>query len=249
MTRLLNTPIIGRLVASVDSSSIDMLAGLSKLPILRIPPCFAPMPSPWAATARSLSRAREDLASFRPPPVRNAGGKDPHCRCAGPFWALVQAATSERLSPIGLRGTGARYRRSIALLLARLAGKRLLADLVAHRVDVIVTTGGTPPALAAKSATSTIPIVFINAGDPVGIGLVASLARPGGNITGFTNITTELMPKLVAPAGLAQTFEHVSVVFRSMPRYAPTNKCVERDRRDCDKRTSAGSRVGRSELT
>ena len=80
-----------------------MLAGLSKLPILRIPPCFAPMPSPWAATARSLSRAREDLASFRPPPVRNAGGKDPHCRCAGPFWALVQAATSERLSSIGLR--------------------------------------------------------------------------------------------------------------------------------------------------
>ena len=83
------------------------------------------------------------------------------------------------------------------MLLARLAGKRLLADLVAHRVDVIVTTGSTPPALAAKSATSTIPIVFINAGDPVGIGLVASLARPGGNITGFTNITTELMPKLV----------------------------------------------------
>ena len=128
MTRLLNTPIIGRLVASVDSSSIDMLAGLSKWPILRIPPCFAPMPSPWAATARSLSRAREDLASFRPPPVRNAGGKDPHCRCAGPFWAFAQAATSERLSSIGLRGTGARYRRSIALLLARLAGKRLLVE-------------------------------------------------------------------------------------------------------------------------
>src|SRR6516162_2126223 len=45
------------------------------------------MPSPWTATARSLSRAREDLASFRPPPVRNSGRKDPHCRCAGPFWA------------------------------------------------------------------------------------------------------------------------------------------------------------------
>ena len=62
---------------------------------------------------------------------------------------------------------------------------------------MIVTNGGTPPALAAKSATSTIPIVFINVGDPVGIGLVASLARPGGNITGFTNISNELMPKLV----------------------------------------------------
>jgi putative ABC transport system substrate-binding protein len=73
----------------------------------------------------------------------------------------------------------------------------LAADLVSRNVDVIVTDGGTPPALAAKSATSTIPIVFIDVGDPVGIGLVASLARPGGNVTGFTNIVTELMPKLV----------------------------------------------------
>jgi putative ABC transport system substrate-binding protein len=73
----------------------------------------------------------------------------------------------------------------------------LAADLVARKVDVIVANNGTPPALAAKGSTSTIPIVFIAVGDPVGIGLVASLARPNGNITGFTNITTELMPKLV----------------------------------------------------
>jgi putative ABC transport system substrate-binding protein len=73
----------------------------------------------------------------------------------------------------------------------------LAADLVSHKVDVIITDAGTPPALAAKNATSTIPIVFVDVGDPVGIGLVASLARPGGNITGFTNIATELMPKLV----------------------------------------------------
>jgi putative ABC transport system substrate-binding protein len=73
----------------------------------------------------------------------------------------------------------------------------LAADLVSRKVDVIVTLGSTPAALAAKNATSTIPIVFGVIGDPVGIGLVASLARPGGNLTGFTNIAVELMPKLL----------------------------------------------------
>jgi len=65
-----------------------------------------------------------------------------------------------------------------------------------RKVDVIVAHGGTPSALAAKNATSTIPIVFTTVGDPVGIGLVASLARPGGNLTGFSNISTDLTPKL-----------------------------------------------------
>jgi putative ABC transport system substrate-binding protein len=71
----------------------------------------------------------------------------------------------------------------------------LAADLVSRKVDLIVTSPGTPPALAAKGATSTIPIVFTGAGDPVGLGLIASLARPGGNLTGFSNILVELMPK------------------------------------------------------
>jgi ABC-type uncharacterized transport system substrate-binding protein len=58
------------------------------------------------------------------------------------------------------------------------------AELAALKVNVIVTTGGTPPALSAKRATTTIPIVMTGVGDAVGTDLVATLARPGGNITG-----------------------------------------------------------------
>jgi putative ABC transport system substrate-binding protein len=54
---------------------------------------------------------------------------------------------------------------------------------------------GTPTALAAKSATTTIPIVMASVADPVGVGLVASLARPGGNVTGFSNLAVELNTK------------------------------------------------------
>jgi len=70
----------------------------------------------------------------------------------------------------------------------------LAADLVRLKVDVIVVTS-TSTALAAKSATTTIPIVFTNASDPVGAGMVASLARPGGNVTGVSSLTVELNTK------------------------------------------------------
>ncbi|MGH9425405.1 MAG: ABC transporter substrate-binding protein, partial [Terriglobia bacterium] len=70
----------------------------------------------------------------------------------------------------------------------------LAADLVRLKVDLIVVTGG-PAALAAKGATSTIPVVVASSVDPVGLGLVASLARPGGNVTGFSNLGTELNSK------------------------------------------------------
>ncbi|HEY7319131.1 MAG TPA: ABC transporter substrate-binding protein [Candidatus Binatia bacterium] len=70
----------------------------------------------------------------------------------------------------------------------------LAADLARLKVDLIVVSG-TPPALAAKNATTAIPIVMTNGGDPVGLGLVASLARPGGNVTGLAALGPELNTK------------------------------------------------------
>ena len=85
----------------------------------------------------------------------------------------------------------------------------LATDLVRHQVNVIVTSVNTDT-LAAKNATKTIPIVMASAGDPVGGGLVKSLARPGGNITGLSQIAPDLAGKRlqvlkeIAPGSPAQ---------------------------------------------
>jgi len=73
----------------------------------------------------------------------------------------------------------------------------LAADLARRRVSVIVTLSATQAALAAKAATSAIPIVFQVGSDPIAIGLVASLSRPGGNATGVSSLSSEIMPKRI----------------------------------------------------
>src|SRR5215475_6515058 len=99
----------------------------------------------------------------------------------------------------GLRDLGYVEGRNVAIEYRDAGGKvdrlpALAAELVALKVDVIMA-GSAPHALAAKQATRTIPIVFISAGDPVADGLVTSLARPGGNVTGLSSLTPERIGK------------------------------------------------------
>ncbi len=89
----------------------------------------------------------------------------------------------------------------------------LAAELVRMKVDVIVIQGSVPT-LVAQKATTTIPLVFVGPGDPVGYGLVKSLARPGGNTTGLSSITRDLGPKrLEMLLGMAPKLSRVAVLF------------------------------------
>jgi putative tryptophan/tyrosine transport system substrate-binding protein len=100
----------------------------------------------------------------------------------------------------GLRDLGYVEGRNIVIEYRSAEGKperlpALAAELVALKVDVIVTAAGNRLTLAAKQATRTLPIVFAGASDPVGSGLVTSLARPGGNVTGASMLSPELVGK------------------------------------------------------
>jgi putative ABC transport system substrate-binding protein len=104
----------------------------------------------------------------------------------------------------------------------------LVAELLRLKVDVIVASG-TPAALAAKNVTRTVPIVVVAVNDPVGTGLVASLARPGGNITGLTNQTPDLAMKRVEL--LKEVVPHLSRLAvlgnPAHPAYASQVKTIE----------------------
>jgi putative ABC transport system substrate-binding protein len=107
--------------------------------------------------------------------------------------------------------------------------RALAADYVRRRVAVIVATAGVVPALAAKSATTTIPIVFAFGGDPVERGLVASLNRPGGSVTGATFLTRELRGKR-----LEMMHEMVPAVTSIGYLVDPTSPTVETKKRDAE---------------
>jgi ABC-type uncharacterized transport system substrate-binding protein len=89
----------------------------------------------------------------------------------------------------------------------------LVANMVRRKVDVIVT-GGTPPSKAAKKATTTIPIVVALSGDTVGAGLVASLAHPGGNVTGLTSVASDLRANVDYPALFRRAAVYVDKILK-----------------------------------
>jgi len=134
------------------------------------------------------------------PPARGAqqAGKVPHV-------GIVWIATPAYVAPLqeafrqGLRDLGYVEGETIALETRFAEGVAdrlpdLMGELVRLKVDVIVAPS-TPAVRAARQATGTIPIVMVNVADPVGLGFVSSLAQPGGNITGLSNLTVELAGK------------------------------------------------------
>lgn len=147
-----------------------------------------------------ISRRRFIVALLAVLPLPRAGAAQPAARVGllSPFAAPVTARWHEAFRH-RLRELGWIEGQNITIEYRYANGKnerlpKLAAELVRLKVDVIVALGGTDAAVA-KNATTSIPIVMASAGDPVASGLVASLARPGGNITGLTQMAPELAGK------------------------------------------------------
>jgi putative ABC transport system substrate-binding protein len=129
----------------------------------------------------------------------------------------------------GLRDLGYEEGRNIVIEYRWAEGKydrfpALIAELVALKVDVIVTAG-TPAALAVKTATTSIPLVMVAVGDPVGTGLVASFARPGGNNTGLTSLAPELEGKRLEPLReVVPKLSYIAVLWNPANAYMVTTE-------------------------
>jgi len=135
----------------------------------------------WSMTARAQQTATPVIGYL-------------HSGSLAPYAHLVAAFHQ------GLKETGYIEGRNVAIEYRWAEGHydrlpALAEDLVGRHVELIVAQGGDPPVLAAKSATATIPVVFTSSSDPVKLGLVASLNRPGGNVTGFWGYTSLLGTK------------------------------------------------------
>src|SRR5262245_32902276 len=121
----------------------------------------------------------------------------------------------------GLRELGYEEGRNIAIEYRWADGNydrfpMLAAELIATKVDAIVTAG-TPAALAVKSATTTVPLIMVAVGDPIGTALVPSLARPGGNLTGLSSIAPDLEGKrLQLLREIVPALSHVAMLVNSL---------------------------------
>jgi putative ABC transport system substrate-binding protein len=144
------------------------------------------------------------------------------------------AVTADRLRVFreGLNDTGYFEGRNVMIEYRWAEGRNdrlpaLAAELVRLPVNVIVCAGSTPAAIAAKAASTTVPIVFYGGADPVSMGLVASLSRPGGNITGVTTLNVELAAKRLE---LVHELVPTATIIAGLVN--PTNLVAEPETRD-----------------